>query len=123
MAGQDGRTLRAKEATLFRQIVKFYETKQYKKGLKAADQILKVYPEHGETLAMKGLTYNCLERKEEAYELVRKGLKHDLKSHVCWHVYGYVSPPVLCLKPQVYILSESIDLIRYIACEQVAVPF
>ena len=41
-----------------------------------------------ETLAMKGLTLNCLGRKEEAYELVRKGLRNDLKSHVCWHVYG-----------------------------------
>ena len=28
-----------------------------------------------ETLAMKGLTLNCMERKEEAYEIVRKGLK------------------------------------------------
>ena len=67
---------------------KFYETKCYKKGIKAADQILKKFPEHGETLAMKGLTLNCLERKEEAYEFVRAGLKKDLGSHVCWHVYG-----------------------------------
>ena len=28
-----------------------------------------------ETLAMKGLTLNCMEKKAEAYELVRKGLK------------------------------------------------
>jgi peptide alpha-N-acetyltransferase len=34
------------------------------------------------------LTLSCLDKKEEAYELVRKGLKHDLKSHVCWHVFG-----------------------------------
>lgn len=37
---------------------------------------------------MKGLTLNCLNRKEEAYEYVRRGLRNDLKSHVCWHVYG-----------------------------------
>lgn len=37
---------------------------------------------------MKGLTLNCLGRKEEAYEYVRRGLRNDLKSHVCWHVYG-----------------------------------
>ena len=36
-----------------------------------------------ETLAMKGLTLNCLGRKEEAYEHVRRGLLNDLKSHVC----------------------------------------
>ena len=29
-----------------------------------------------------------MERKAEAYELVRKGVKQDIKSHVCWHVYG-----------------------------------
>ncbi|TNM86249.1 hypothetical protein fugu_008520 [Takifugu bimaculatus] len=37
---------------------------------------------------MKGLTLNCLGKKEEAYELVRRGLRNDLRSHVCWHVYG-----------------------------------
>jgi len=80
--------LPAKDQAVFRSIVKFYETKQYKKGVKAADSILKKHPDHGETLCMKGLTLSYLERKEEAYELVRKGLKYDLKSHVCWHVFG-----------------------------------
>ena len=79
-----------KEAALFRSIVKYYETKQYKKGIKAADAVLKKVPEHGETLAMKGLLLNCLDKKAEAYALTRRGLKADLKSHVCWHVYGYV---------------------------------
>lgn len=69
---------------------KCYEMKQYKNGLKLAKQILTnpKYTEHGETLAMKGLTLNCLGRKDEAYEHVRRGLRNDLKSHVCWHVYG-----------------------------------
>ena len=87
MSGRDN-GLPPKEAALFKSIVKHYETKQYKKGLKAADAVLKKYPEHGETLAMKGLILNCQERKAEAYELVRLGVKKDLKSHVCWHVYG-----------------------------------
>lgn len=38
MASKDGQTLGSKEAALFRQVVKFYEGKQYKKGIKAADQ-------------------------------------------------------------------------------------
>uniref|UniRef100_N1QQB2 NMDA receptor-regulated 1-like protein n=1 Tax=Aegilops tauschii TaxID=37682 RepID=N1QQB2_AEGTA len=42
-----GSSLPAKEANLFKVIVKSYETKQYKKGLKAADSILKKFPEHG----------------------------------------------------------------------------
>ncbi|XP_022714903.1 N-terminal acetyltransferase A complex auxiliary subunit NAA15-like isoform X1 [Durio zibethinus] len=83
-----GASLPPKEANLFKLIVKSYETKQYKKGLKAADAILKKFPDHGETLSMKGLTLNCMDRKSEAYELVRLGLKNDVKSHVCWHVYG-----------------------------------
>jgi hypothetical protein len=36
-----------------RSVVKFYESKQYKKAVKSADQILKKFPDHGETLAMK----------------------------------------------------------------------
>lgn len=92
-------------------IQRCYEVKQYKNGLKFARQILSnpKFSEHGgiiyhylpnsyvvkflhicyaETLAMKGLIMNCLGRKEEAYELVKKGLKNDLRSHVCWHVFG-----------------------------------
>uniref|UniRef100_A0A8C6NUE4 N-alpha-acetyltransferase 15, NatA auxiliary subunit n=1 Tax=Nothobranchius furzeri TaxID=105023 RepID=A0A8C6NUE4_NOTFU len=67
-----------------------YEHKQYRNGLKFCKQILSnpKFTEHGETLAMKGLTLNCLGKKEEAYDLVRRGLRNDLKSHVCWHVYG-----------------------------------
>ena len=41
-----------------------------------------------ETLAMKGLILNCLGRKDEAYDHVRRGLRNDLTSHVCWHVFG-----------------------------------
>jgi N-alpha-acetyltransferase 15/16, NatA auxiliary subunit len=80
--------LPTKEAALFRQIVKLYESKQYKKAVKTADQVLKKFSNHGETLAMKGLALGSMEKKEEAYDLARRGLKADLKSHVCWHVYG-----------------------------------
>ena len=41
------RELPSKEAAIFKSILKFYEHKQYKKGLKCADQILKKFPEHG----------------------------------------------------------------------------
>ncbi|KAH8238243.1 hypothetical protein KR032_001519 [Drosophila birchii] len=79
-----------KEGALFRKLLKCYELKQYKNGLKLAKQILSnpKYTEHGETLAMKGLTLNGLGRREEAYKYVRLGLRNDLRSHVCWHVYG-----------------------------------
>ncbi|KAL2720447.1 hypothetical protein V1478_010713 [Vespula squamosa] len=79
-----------KENALFKRILRCYEHKQYKNGLKFAKQILSnpKFSEHGETLAMKGLTLNCLGRKEEAYDHVRRGLRNSLQSHVCWHVYG-----------------------------------
>jgi len=80
--------LNQKENQLFKSIVKFYENKQFKKAIKAADTILKTKPNHGETLAMKGLARNSLNQKEEAYRLVKKGVRNDVDSHVCWHVYG-----------------------------------
>jgi peptide alpha-N-acetyltransferase len=79
-AGQ-GRPLPKKEADLFRHLVKHYEAKQYKKAIKQADGILKKFPNHGETLAMKGLTvyYASSDRKEEAHALVKQGLTNDMR--------------------------------------------
>lgn len=71
--------------------------------MKLAEGILKKYPDHGgklffifdnsiffsqfnvilETMAMKGLFLNNLEKKEEGYEYVKKGLLKDLTSHIC----------------------------------------
>ena len=82
------RFLPKKENELFRSLIKFYETKQYKKGIKTADTVLKKFPDHGETLAMKGLILNCMDKKEESFELIKRGLKNDVRSHVCWHVFG-----------------------------------
>lgn len=82
------KTLPPKEQSLFKSVVRFYEMKQLKKALKSADTILKKYQDHGETLAMKGLVLNAFDKKEEATDLVRRGLRNDMKSHICWHVYG-----------------------------------
>ncbi|KAI9644923.1 hypothetical protein NHQ30_006957 [Ciborinia camelliae] len=80
--------LSSKESSLFRTVVRNYEDKQYKKGLKAADQILKKNPKHGDTLAMKALILNSQGKSEEAFALAKVALQCDFKSHVCWHVYG-----------------------------------
>lgn len=82
------RTLPKKEHDLYKSVIRFYEEKSYKKGIKAADAVLLKFPNHGETLAMKGLILNSLEKKTEAYELVRSGIKNDARSQVCWHVFG-----------------------------------
>ncbi|KAG9004716.1 hypothetical protein FRB93_010207 [Tulasnella sp. JGI-2019a] len=39
---------------------------------------------------MKGLVLTNMGRKEEGVELVKKGVRLDITSHICWHVYGIV---------------------------------
>lgn len=80
--------LPSKEQTLFRHLVQNYESKQYKKGLKAAEQILKKHPSHGDTQAMKALILSNQGKTDEAFELCKLALRNSMKSHVCWHVYG-----------------------------------
>ncbi|KFY43335.1 hypothetical protein V495_03997 [Pseudogymnoascus sp. VKM F-4514 (FW-929)] len=80
--------LSSKESSLFRTVVRNYEDKQYKKGLKAAEQILKKNPKHGDTMAMKALILNSIGKSDEAFALAKLALQADMKSHVCWHVYG-----------------------------------
>ncbi|BFZ64807.1 hypothetical protein YB2330_005960 [Saitoella coloradoensis] len=85
------RALTHSQSLLFRETLQHYEHKRYRQALKCIDTILRRSPTHGETLAMKGLCLNALDpvnRKEEAYELVRKGVRCDLTSHVVWHVFG-----------------------------------
>ncbi|GAP82829.1 putative NMDA receptor-regulated protein 1 [Rosellinia necatrix] len=80
--------LSSKENALFRQVIRNYEEKQYKRGLKAAEQILKKNPKHGDTLAMKALIINSMGKTDEAFALAKEALNADMKSHICWHVYG-----------------------------------
>lgn len=75
----------------FREVVQYFETRQYTKGLEAADRILEKIPTHGDTVAMKGLIVNSIGgRKAEAHELAKLALRYDIKSHICWHVFGII---------------------------------
>ncbi|KAG9821036.1 hypothetical protein KCU68_g17144, partial [Aureobasidium melanogenum] len=80
--------LSSKEQSLFKQAVQLYESKQYKRGIKTADQVLKKVPNHGDTQAMKALILNSQGKTEEAFDLAKLALKNAMKSNVCWHVYG-----------------------------------
>nr|QBH70105.1 putative N-terminal acetyltransferase [Ustilago esculenta] len=80
--------LPTKERTLFQRLIQEYETKKYKFGLKTADTILKKFPDHGETVAMKGLLLGSTHRREEGIELAKKGVRLDLTSFICWHALG-----------------------------------
>ena len=37
---------------------------------------------------MKALILNSQQHSDEAFALAKEALKNDMKSHVCWHVYG-----------------------------------
>ncbi|RKP34551.1 NMDA receptor-regulated protein 1-domain-containing protein, partial [Dimargaris cristalligena] len=84
------RLLPNKETNIFKNLLKEFELKQYKKGLKMCEQILKKHPDHGETLCMKGLFLVHLDRKDEGISTVKLGITKDLTSHICWHVYGLI---------------------------------
>lgn len=109
-----------------------------------------------ETLSMKGLTLNCMDRKPEAYELVRQGLKvcslwfctiyqfsyhllldnpslifvlvqNDLKSHVCWHVFGLLyrsdrdyREAIKCYRNALKIDPDNIEILRDLSLLQVS---
>ncbi|WWC71667.1 uncharacterized protein I206_105625 [Kwoniella pini CBS 10737] len=95
------RQLPDKESKLFRELLTQYELKQYKKGIKAADTILKKFPNHGETLALKALTLHsslpepltisAVPKKEEAEAMARLAIKKDITSHITWHVLGILA--------------------------------
>lgn len=37
---------------------------------------------------MKGLFLTHVDKSAEGYELVKRGVRNDLRSHIVWHVYG-----------------------------------
>ena len=39
---------------------------------------------------MKGLVLTHMGRREEGLDLVKKGIRLDLTSHICWHVFGLI---------------------------------
>ena len=80
-----------------------YENRRFKEALTSIEKILKKFPNHGETLCMKGLVVRHHvepmkkkkdwknteeERRMRAHDLVSRGVKNHVGSHVCWHVYG-----------------------------------
>lgn len=117
-----------KQNGIFKKILKCYDHKQYKLGLKLAKQILS-NPEtanHGETLAMKGLILNCMGKKDEANEYVKRGLRNDLTSHVCWHVYGLLQrsehkydEAIKCYRNALKYDKENITILRDLSLLQI----
>jgi len=77
---------------------------------------------------MKGLLLNSLEKrqKEEAYDLVKRGVKNNLRSHVCWHVYGLLyrtdneyDEAIKCYKNALRFDPENLTVLRDLAQLQI----
>ncbi|GBG34502.1 N-alpha-acetyltransferase 15, NatA auxiliary subunit [Hondaea fermentalgiana] len=127
-AKQDTQTLPKKEESLFKELVRLHENKQYKKALKTADTILKKCPEHGETNAMKGLTFNSMGEKDKAFELAKLGVRYNLKSAVCWHVYGIIyrseknyKEAIKCFQRAVRFNPSHLQIVRELSVLQIQV--
>ena len=82
--------LPTKERGLFVRLLTEYETKKHRLALKTADAILKRVPEHGETLAIKGLVLFTMHEREEGLRLAKLGVRCDLSSFICWHALGII---------------------------------
>lgn len=70
----------------FKKCLTMYEKKEYAEAIAKADHILTTKPEHGETLAVKGLCRFHLDAIDEGRSLIMTGLKHDPDSYIIWHV-------------------------------------
>ena len=65
-------------------------------------------------------------KHEEALEIVKRGLTADLKSHVCWHVFGLVQrsdkkydEAMKAYKRALLIESDNLQILRDLALLQI----
>lgn len=70
----------------FKQCLTLYEKKEYADAIKRADHILSSKPDHGETLAVKGLCRYHQDSPVEGRSLINAGMKNDPESYIIWHV-------------------------------------
>jgi len=75
---------------LFKELVKLYDSKMYKKAFKIGDKIMNTQPNHSETLAMKALILNTVGRKKESYELINKAIMANFQSFTSWNIKGMI---------------------------------
>lgn len=68
---------------------------------------------------MKGLFLSHLGRSAEAHSFVKLGLRYDLTSHICWHVYGLLhrseknyEEAIKCYHHALKYDKENINIIR-----------
>lgn len=69
---------------LYDKLVNDIERDQLSKALRSAEAILGVFPDHVQTLAMKGLILHKLKETEEAFELIKKAISLNAESTSAW---------------------------------------
>ncbi|QPG74149.1 hypothetical protein FOA43_001473 [Brettanomyces nanus] len=79
-----------KDDNHFREALRLYEAKQYKKTVKTLDGILKRNPQHYESFSLKGLAlyYSNLPEKGQALEYINKGISKGSTDPVVCHITG-----------------------------------
>lgn len=76
------------DASKLRALYALHDEKQYKKGIKAADELLSRHPGLCDALAVKGLMQHAIGEKSAAYGTVRVAISSDVKSSTAWHAFG-----------------------------------
>eukprot|EP00331_Platyophrya_macrostoma_P008487 CAMPEP_0176430588 /NCGR_PEP_ID=MMETSP0127-20121128/14336_1 /TAXON_ID=938130 /ORGANISM="Platyophrya macrostoma, Strain WH" /LENGTH=730 /DNA_ID=CAMNT_0017812493 /DNA_START=26 /DNA_END=2218 /DNA_ORIENTATION=- len=120
--------LPSKEQKNFKLLLKHYETKQYKKGLKLGEKMLEVAPQHAETKCLYGLFKFLLGEKEEGMKLAKEALGKNFKSQICWHVYGVIQrnnknypEAIKCYTQALKLDSENLNILRDMALLQIQI--
>lgn len=125
---KQAKTLPAKDVALFNNAFKYHERKQYKKALQAVNSILQNHKEHGESMAMKALIMSSMNRKEDAYDLIKRSLRTCITSAACWHVYGLIyradhnyAEAIKCYRKARQYDSENLLILRDLSFLQVQI--
>ncbi|KAI5956549.1 hypothetical protein KGF54_001024 [Candida jiufengensis] len=77
-----------KEDGNFREALKLYDSKQYKKSLKLVDANLKKNSNHAESLALKGCILFYTGHKDEAGTYINKAITKDSSNYLVDHLVG-----------------------------------
>lgn len=108
---------------------KFYDAKNYKKGLKNAERLLEVHPDHPETLSLKALFLLALGEEAKALEIGKLSLlKSKMKSLFCWHTCGTIYKQrkdfleaAKCFQNAIRLEPDNLQVMRETAALQVQV--
>lgn len=77
-----------KEDGNFREALKLYDQKQYKKALKLVDANLKKNSNHAESLALKGCILHFTGNKDEAVTYIKRATNKDSSNYLVDHLVG-----------------------------------